>query len=514
MPKNWRRPVERSLASSKLAVFSVYFNPLNWVSRKRNYLEFAAALEGKADLFTVELSFSSEFFLSQSDNVFRLKAKDNNILWQKERLLNFLLDNVPKEYTDIAWIDCDVLFKDPFWVKETLDKLKWFKVVQLFSYVNLLDKNRNVTETLEGVSRFCPLGVPGFAWAARRDTLSKIKFLDNHFLGGADYVMAQACFNSDQYLQAHSHVLNFNAATKEWLSSARKEIDCSVNFLESDIDHLYHGDTVKRQYFSRYNSIDCNSFKLDDPLWTCECPHTLHNIKQYFKARDEDEGILKVNDVFDQVYVLNLKKDTEKLSTITQKLTQLEIDFKVFEAVNGDELEDIQNENGERGLTENKYALGCGISHRNIWIDAKTNGYEKILILEDDVCFVPNFEVHFQRIRELKDWKMLYLGATQYEWHGIEYFEGFYSAKETLGTFAYGIDCSVYIDLLETSRKLGLKYAIDKITSQVQSKYSKNCYVFYPNICVPDIKASRIRKSRGEFHHNKMRWNLLQEFET
>ena len=130
------------------------------------------------------------------------------------------------------------------------------------------------------------------------------------------------------------------------------------------------------------------------------------------------------------------------------------------------------------------------LSHIEIIKNAKINNYKKILVLEDDIFFINNFEVYLQHIRQLKDWKLLYFGGTQYEWKDRDYIDNFYYAKKTLGTFAYAIDCSIFDEIIEFNKEK----SIDNYLATLQDKYYKQCYVFYPNICIADVSVSSIRE--------------------
>jgi hypothetical protein len=103
---------------------------------------------------------------------------------------------------------------------------------------------------------------------------------------------------------------------------------------------------------------------------------------------------------------------------------------------------------------------------------------------------------------------MLYLGATQYNWSNIEYIREFYHAKDTMGTFAYGIHSSIYDEIIAS---LDFKHAIDRNYAIIQKNHAKKCFVCYPNLCIADVTTSSIRNGRDQILHNStMRWNIYQ----
>ena len=61
-------------------------------------------------------------------------------------------------------------------------------------------------------------------------------------------------------------------------------------------------------------------------------------------------------------------------------------------------------------------AIGCAKSHKTIWEWTVQNKYERVLILEDDIEFLPeynNLQEMFSQVPE--DWDIVYLGSSQYK---------------------------------------------------------------------------------------------------
>jgi hypothetical protein len=80
----------------RMAVVTCYFNPCGYRSLKTNYLRFAAGLrERRIALYTMELAFGDQpFFLEPGEGICQVRAED--VLWQKERMLNRLLFDFPR----------------------------------------------------------------------------------------------------------------------------------------------------------------------------------------------------------------------------------------------------------------------------------------------------------------------------------------------------------------------------------------------------------------------------------
>lgn len=494
----------------KLAILTTHFNPCNYINSRNNYLTFSKHMESFGDLFTIELSFDNKFFTDNQSSI-HIKGKKSNILWQKEVLLNTLLEQIPKEYTNIAWIDSDIIFRDPYWHIQLDSLLNNYKILQLFSHGYRINSEGLIVDKNKFISRvkYHPYGVTGFAWASRREVIDEIKFLDNQILGGADYVMCAAFMNEPSLLEKLSFYHEPQTAIR-WIENASRVVNKSVSFLDTGICHLYHGTADNRNYSKRYNAIknySPDNFKKIDNLWTCKNKNITQHILSYFSSRQEDDNVLAPNDVFDQIYVLNLDREPEKYDTISKKLQKLNINSTRFSGVDGKNLDfDESSFVQGRGLLENKYALGCAKSHIELVRHAQKNGYKKILILEDDAIFSKNFMPMFQNIKKLKSWKILYLGASQHDWSNIEYLEHFYLAKKSAGTFAYALDCSVYNDILKEHND---DYTIDFNLSAIQEKYNTESFVFYPNIVISNVEKSSIREKRDQHNHGlDMKWNI------
>jgi len=227
-----------------------------------------------------------------------------------------------------------------------------------------------------------------------------------------------------------------------------------------------------------------------------------------------------INEYFDKIYCINLDNQIDRWIKVSEKFSENSIKVERFSAISGSSISDDEfnrlnsksnpkNITGESasylGLFENKNSLACLLSHLSLIKNAKRNNYKRILIFEDDVILCRQFKFSIQKIVNL-EWKMLYLGASQFDWRDIVIENDFYRCKNTLGTFAYAIDSSMYdeiIQLLDTKSK-----SVDNLFSQIQSK-TDQCYVFYPNIVISDVENSDIRQSKNLLEYAKnVRWNI------
>jgi len=514
----------------KLAVITTFFNPMNYVNLRSNYLRFANEIKKKADLFPIELSFDDKFFI-EDENVIQIKGTADNILWQKERLLALALERLPSEYTNVAWLDCDILFDNENWVDDINTALKSYKVVQVYEGAKRLDANGNIGLASTGmiktisIMRQAPksmVAITGFGWAIRREVIDKIKFLDTQIIGGADALMHFAFFNIKDS-KIHEQLSEpWKASVEEWSINAYNEVKGSVGYIKGDITHLYHGSLTNRNYGNRYQFLKDMEFnpkeglELDENgLWRFKNKDLNKYISQYFGNRDEDDNIIKINEYFDNVYVLNLDRSKDRLKSISAQLDHFKIDFERFRAIDGNDISDAEydfsNFKQGQGMLENKYALACLRSHIEIVKDAKSKGYRKILVLEDDVMLDPDFNLRIQSIKKIPNWKLLYFGATQYHWNDIDFREDFYLSKKSLGTYAFAIDISAFDSIIAANQEI---LSVDNMLSKVQEKHYGKCYTFYPNICVPDVSSSEIRGGRDQDKHSKkMRWPSFKKLD-
>jgi GR25 family glycosyltransferase involved in LPS biosynthesis len=259
--------------------------------------------------------------------------------------------------------------------------------------------------------------------------------------------------------------------------------------IKNDIIHL--GDP-----YMNWNGRRTNRFLTDD-----EFNYIINNIEENFN----------INKYFDKIYCLNLDRRQDRFEKVKCQFDENNINFERWSAIDGDNFTDFKSNLNERissikGEIENKYSLACLLSHIEIIKDAKSKKYKKILIFEDDVILSKDFSEEVKILKD-KDWKLFYLGASQFIWKDIQIDKGIYKCKNTLGTFAYAIDSSIYDDLLEILEKK--EKSVDNYLSIVQDKYLNKCFTLYPNIVISDVEDSDIRKKSDIIEYSKlMKWEL------
>lgn len=133
-----------------------------------------------------------------------------------------------------------------------------------------------------------------------------------------------------------------------------------------------------------------------------------------------------LNETFDNIYIITLKRSADRHSIFKERLNGL--NYEIFWGVDGQKLdveklekEGLYDPEKARAIQKDlnlepaglsKSVLGCALSHIGIYKDVIKNGYEKVLIFEDDIT-VDHSKDQFLRkaLGELpSDWELLYLG--------------------------------------------------------------------------------------------------------
>lgn len=301
--------------SAALWCVSVLFNPAGYRSLVDNYYRFAENLDKQGvKLLTVELAFAGDnYYLPDGPNIRRLRG--NSTLWMKERLINHAVSCLPPEVKYFAWVDADVVFTDPTWAEQAVEKLKTAHIVQLFKKVIMLPRGHatfsgeKVTQLQSVVwqkkihknwlarrkAKDLPFSAPGFAWAARRDAFPD-GIYDRNIIGSGDTFLVDCYFDS---WAIHGYAEKFTPAMKvdmwEWRNKFNEQ-EVEVDYIPIDILHLWHGELKDRRYMERHRIIQEHNYdprgdiRLENNVyeWASD-KYEMHNqIKDYFYRRNED----------------------------------------------------------------------------------------------------------------------------------------------------------------------------------------------------------------------------------
>jgi hypothetical protein len=224
-----------------------------------------------------------------------------NIMWQKERLINRAIERLPDEMRTVAWVDHDIVFENPNWLVESQRLIDdGIDCVQPFSLVKYQDRAGKVNRTARGAASVSLAGGmpdtgPGAAWVASRDWLQSIGGLyDRNIVGGGDATFFEAVSKQrTKYRERQSE------ASKKDLGRWVEAVG-SVRYgcLPGAVRHLWHGDFGNRQYVSRDAILRRFEFDPDKHVeidsngllaWTDAASQGLRDaVAGYFAGRRED----------------------------------------------------------------------------------------------------------------------------------------------------------------------------------------------------------------------------------
>lgn len=226
----------------------------------------------------------------------------NQMLFQKERMLNMAEKLVPEQFTKLGWLDADLGFTNHDWAKETAILLDHFPFVQPFEtakWTNIDGRDLfNKPSTLRMKGGLPSQSHPGFAMAARRSLWERNGGLyENLIVGNGDMGIAAAILGQAVPLtQKYSPELH--AHYKPWWEGVSQMCDGRYAFTRGTIWHEWHGSMMDRRYLER-NLI----LQRMDPVkhltlgpngllsWTPEAPlDVVQYVRDYFVNRAEDGG--------------------------------------------------------------------------------------------------------------------------------------------------------------------------------------------------------------------------------
>jgi hypothetical protein len=259
---------------SGLWVITPYYNPLGYASRRANYQIFVRLLqESGLNVLTVECAFGDQpYDLPDSPDV--VKVRSRSLLWQKERLLNLALPWLPPSCKYVAWLDCDIVFANPEWARETVRLLEEVPVVQVFETVNRLPQGlaspaediwpsfaKVVTDNrtvLHSGNKYADHGHTGYGWAARREVLERHGLYEHAIVGTADDYMSHAImgdFESPCILRVMGGNELMQSHLLDWARPFHETVGGRLKAVHGTVLHLWHGDLANRKYYIRHQEF-------------------------------------------------------------------------------------------------------------------------------------------------------------------------------------------------------------------------------------------------------------------
>ena len=231
---------------------------------------------------------------------------------------------------------------------------------------------------------------------------------------------------------------------------------------------------------------------------------------------------------FEHIYLLNLSRRSDRLHNTLSRLKNCNINtIEHFIAIDGKtpEIELLYkyylNLPKIKYRIDNKesYIRSSGsfailLSMKNIIMDAINHNYKNILVLQDDIFIIKNFNnILLKYSKILKgNWKLLFLGANdKNSKQNLKNLKNnlFYYADGLIdGAFAVAIHCSIFKEILDIINTFILPFDSGPLR-EIQKNYSSECYIFYPNLIIADVSNSDCRENRNQIQlSKKLSWNL------
>lgn len=245
-----------------------------------------------------------------------------------------------------------------------------------------------------------------------------------------------------------------------------------------------------------------------------------------------DINMSPLNYYFKRIYLLNLDRRIDRLARMRHILRDEGIyNWERWTAYDGkqepwySEYKEYQNQ----PLTRDELKRGRkkGIKSAGSWAIRKSmikllehisasqkidGNFQPVLILQDDLLFHKDFNNRVLNVLSQwshRNWKLLYLGASQHNFDGIDRTladnNGFYFAQgNTDGAFAVAINGHTVDELLFEAKTC--QFSIDSgALSNIQRKNPFYCPVVYPNLIVADLTDSDLRKARNS---SSLHWDM------
>lgn len=325
----------------KFHVIAVVSNPYRYNSRYNLYEKFKRDCITKmaeecetsgAQFWTLELQTGARLHkVTSKENAQDFQLWTSSLpgdVWHKENMINLAINHLTRMSPDwryVAWVDADVKFEQGF-LEETAQALQHWDMVQMWSHAIDLDAAESWGAAyasavgpqtqlgymycywkgidVKSKSGYAEGGHPGFAWAARREALTKCGgLIDFAVLGSADRHMAGALVGKVQQTYHGDMHPSYKKHLKIWQDRAEANIKRNVGFVGGFIRHMWHGKKADRGYSTRWQILVKHQFNPETDLkkdvsgiyqLVVESERQIRlrdDIRRYFIARNEDSII-------------------------------------------------------------------------------------------------------------------------------------------------------------------------------------------------------------------------------
>lgn len=231
----------------------------------------------------------------------RADGGPQNVMWQKERLINRAIERLPASVKYVAWCDHDICFERADWLVESCRMIdNGIDAMQPFETAKYRGKKGDIDRTAKSATSVAvkggkPQTGPGACWVASREWLDRIGGIyDRNIVGGGDAVFFEAVsglmtsYRDRQSKASRSHL-------ESWIAGVGPT---RIGYLPGSVHHLWHGDFRNRQYVSR--DAIMRRYEFDPELhvevdaqgllaWTDAAQQAMRDeVAEYFAARRDD----------------------------------------------------------------------------------------------------------------------------------------------------------------------------------------------------------------------------------
>lgn len=307
-----------------LQIVTCISNPAGYKTRVDLYRRFQANMRrAKAPLTTVELTYGAlpPQVKGGYGNHVHVALPEAHELWHKENLLNIGVANLPWDWDKVCFLDADVEFQNPNWLKDLDRKLEQVAVVQPFSHIQDLGPNHEPLNGIPAVTSFAyarwhglpespdkKYGTywhPGMGLAFNRVVYEGLGgLIDWAIVGNADWHMLNALVGTvDVTVKRHlapSYVEKLHA----WQRRADHWVAGDLGYVDGLITHYFHGAKSKRSYTDRWKILHDWQYNPNTDIFHDWSNHRIlkwshmgdarmrglrDDLRRYFRSRREDD---------------------------------------------------------------------------------------------------------------------------------------------------------------------------------------------------------------------------------
>jgi glycosyltransferase involved in cell wall biosynthesis/D-alanine-D-alanine ligase-like ATP-grasp enzyme len=248
--------------------------------------------------------------LPKTSSIHQVRA--TSLLWHKETLLNRAIAELDERFKYIFWLDADVLFTNPNWLVEGVERLQTATILQPFEYCLHLERDRFIpaptplAQNPQAWRSFCATlktasnyqinanhydcGNVGFAWGARRSILAAVPLFERALVGGADRIVAHAAAGQIPHPLVEKAFGDNLIEVERWSSEFYAQTEGKIGYVTGDLYHLWHGNLSDRQYITRSQDFKGKTQSIterdEQGLFTTDDPQIDRYMQGYFDRRE------------------------------------------------------------------------------------------------------------------------------------------------------------------------------------------------------------------------------------